>query len=128
MADAFDGIKYFTRDELKCPHCGECHMKPEFLVRIDTLRERFGKPLIVSSGYRCPEYNAMISHTGTTGPHTTGQAVDIVISGRDAYDLLSLALQMGFTGIGINQKGDYGKRFIHLDTLKGDTRPWVWTY
>ena len=31
-------------------------------------------------------------------------------------------------GIGISQKGKHKSRFIHLDTIDSDNRPWVWSY
>ncbi|MEO5330361.1 MAG: D-Ala-D-Ala carboxypeptidase family metallohydrolase, partial [Magnetococcus sp. THC-1_WYH] len=52
--------------------------------RLENLRREFNRPMPVSSGYRCPMHNARVSKTGFSGPHTTGQAVDIVISGEDA--------------------------------------------
>ena len=119
----------FTYGELAC-HCG-CGMIPqkEFIDRTQNLRTRYGKALHVTSGARCPAYNAKVSHTGTTGPHTTGRAVDFLIRGHEAYELLSLAFIDGFTGIGVSQKGD--SRFLHLDDLpdaEGQPRPWVWSY
>jgi len=104
-------------------------MSPAFLLQLDQLREAFGAPLIVSSGFRCPSYNAKVSETGMTGPHTTGKAVDFSIDRAAAYRLMRLALDMGFTGIGVQQKG--AARFLHLDTLTdapGQPRPTVWSY
>jgi hypothetical protein len=43
--------------------------------------------------------------------------------------VLRAALNAGFTGIGVKQKGK--GRFIHLDDIEdsGDRpRPWVWSY
>ena len=120
---------HFSRHELHCHcGCGQCQMDAAFMARLEQLRRAFGKPMRLSSAYRCPDYNARISHTGKTGPHTTGRAVDVLVSGEDAYRLVQLALEHGFTGIGISQKGPHEKRFIHLDDLDGTTRPWVWSY
>jgi len=121
--------EHFTDKELAC-HCG-CGMLPEqsFQDRLEVLRVRYGAPLAVTSGARCPDYNEKVAHTGRTGPHTQGRAVDISISGHEAFRLLSLAVVMGFTGIGISQKGT--SRFLHLDDLPevpGQPRPWVWSY
>ena len=124
-----DHSTHFSRSELQCHcGCGRCEMDAAFMVRLEQLRVAFGNPMHLSSAYRCPEYNARISHTGSHGPHTTGRAVDVLVSGEDAYRLVQLALELGFTGIGINQKGPREKRFIHLDDLDGPTRPWVWSY
>jgi len=120
---------HFSRAELQCHcGCGQCRMDTIFMTRLEQLRVAFGKPMRLSSAYRCPDYNERISKTGRTGPHTTGRAVDVLVSGEDAYRLVQLALEHGFTGIGISQKGAHENRFIHLDDMEGKTRPWVWSY
>ena len=119
----------FGRHEFACKGSGQCRMAPLFMDKVQLLRERYNKPMRISSGYRSPEHNAKVSSTGTEGPHTTGRAVDIMVSRGDAYLLLKLALEMNFTGIGISQKGE--NRFIHLDDLTEDEtapRPTVWSY
>lgn len=43
---------------------------------LDPLREKWGKPIIVTSGYRCPKLNTIIG--GASGSqHMKGEAVDI---------------------------------------------------
>lgn len=115
----------FSESEFACSHCGEVHMDPEFMDKMQALRDRIGR-IVVSSGYRCPEYNQRISSTGANGPHTTGRAVDVLAGTRKAYHILEDALDLGFTGIGISQRE--GSRFLHLDTLEDSPRPNVWTY
>ena len=102
-------------------------MDMRFILRLDRLRMEYGAPMRVTSGYRCPAHNNSVSSTGLDGPHTTGRAADIGISGEKAYHLLR---QVSFSGVGINQRGAYDKRFIHLDDLEGPEhpRPRIWTY
>lgn len=123
-------MKYFRAQEFACKHCGNIRMDPFFLERLDRLRERYGKPLVVSSGYRCPEHNAAVSSTGPAGPHTTGHAADVMVSRAEAHALLRVVFDMrAFTGIGVQQKG--ASRFIHLDdlpTAPGRPRPTIWSY
>lgn len=121
---------HFTDAELACK-CG-CGMKPSQTSqnRLERVRVRYGKPMIVSSGARCPAHNAQVSGTGLTGPHTKG-AFDIAVNGADALQVVQLMLEEGFTGIGISQKGPHGKRFIHGDDLPnepGQPRPTIWSY
>ena len=100
-----------------------------FMERIEKLRIQYGKPMRVTSAARCPEYNAAVSSTGGTGPHTTGRAIDLGVSRGEAWTVLRLAMIAGFTGIGVAQKGD--GRFLHLDDLgnaDGQPRPTVWSY
>jgi zinc D-Ala-D-Ala carboxypeptidase len=122
-------VRYFKPEEFKCKHCGANKMDRAFLVLLDELRHQCGFPLTVTSGYRCPVHNQKVSSTGADGPHTTGRAVDIGVSRHRAYDVLRHAMALGFTGIGIQQKG--ASRFIHLDTLTEPDhapRPTVWSY
>jgi len=81
----------------------------------------------ISSGYRCPAYNDAQSTTGRNGPHTVG-AVDVLISGSDAWDLIRAAMDLGWYGLGVRQHGDIGERFVHLDRLESGPRPWIWSY
>ena len=117
----------FTPYEMRCRGTGKISVVIEFMDRLQNLREVFGGPLVVTSGFRDPEYNNKISSTGLTGPHTTGRAVDIRISGEDVYSVVRLAYRFGFMGIGVHQRGDFKKRFIHLDDLT-ENRPRIWTY
>jgi uncharacterized protein YcbK (DUF882 family) len=116
---------HFGREELTCK-CG-CGFLPQqdFMDKVEQHRLSVGFPLAVSSAARCPDHNARVSGTGRSGPHTTGRAIDLAVSHGKAYMVLATALRMGFTGIGVQQKG--GGRFIHLDDL-ADGRPAIWSY
>lgn len=122
---------HFSDEELRCK-CG-CGGLPElgFMLKIERLRVEFGKPMTVTSAYRCPDYNEKVSSTGRNGPHTTGRAIDIAVERADAFELImavgrtDYALGLGITGIGVQQKG--GGRFIHLDDLT-EGRPTIWSY
>lgn len=116
---------HFSDAELTCK-CG-CGMLPQQTAvdRLELLRGSCGFPFPVTSGARCPTYNASVSSTGEDGPHTTGRAFDIAVSHEQAYILVKRALEVGYTGIGVSQKGN--SRFIHLDDLALG-RPRIWSY
>ncbi len=103
---------HFSENEMKCKGSGDCKMVPEFMEALESIRVELDKPLIVSSGYRCPEYNDEVSSSGLTGPHTTGRAVDVVVNGGDALKVVELAIKHGMTGIGVSQKGITVKDFF----------------
>ena len=115
--------RYFTSDEMKCQHCGKENWQPEFMEELDILRRSFGKPMIVTSGYRCPEH-PIEAKKERPGAHSTGLAVDIAVRGEDTIELTSLAYTLGFRRIGWNQKGN--SRFVHLD--KADLPNGSWSY
>jgi uncharacterized protein YcbK (DUF882 family) len=120
--------KYFKSDEFVCSHTGKSEMDEEFIFKLNQLRDNFGKPLNISSGYRDPTH-PVEAMKKAAGAHSTGQACDILIERQDAFKLLSLAFLVGFTGIGVNQKG--GARFLHLDTIESSParpRPTIWSY
>lgn len=43
---------------------------------LDPLRERFGRPIIVNSGFRCPELNKAVKGAATS-QHVKGEAADL---------------------------------------------------
>jgi len=53
---------------------------------LQPVRDHFGKPLIITSGYRSPELCLKIGST-TTSQHTKGQAADFEIGGIANKDL-----------------------------------------
>lgn len=121
-----DKENYFSPEELRCPCCNTYHFVSFTLDKLNELRRTLGFPLPVTSGYRCKKYN---EEKGYTQTHSTGQAVDIACSHKQAYEILKHAPAVGFTGIGIKQKGD--GRFIHLDDLEAGEkrpRPHIWSY
>ena len=120
--------KNFTAKEFACSHCGANEMQAEFMDMLQTLRLQFNKPIVITSGYRCEQHPNEINKL-QRGAHTYGCAADIAVQGADAYNLLHLAFERGFSGIGVQQKG--ASRFIHLDNCKsgnGLLRPAVWSY
>ena len=115
---------HFSQDELRCScGCEFTGMDEEFMILLEELRVIYNKPLILSSAYRCPDYNTEVSSTGLFGPHTTRKAVDIKCSAGNAHRILEIAGSLGFAGIGVSQRGGHSSRFIHLDT-RGEG--WNW--
>lgn len=116
----------FKASEFDCKHTGLNRMQPEFMDLLQALRTRYGKPMIITSGYRDPMH-PVEARKGSPGTHTLGLAADVACHGADAHQILRLALDMGFTGVGVNQHG--ASRFIHLDIATAPfSRPTVWSY
>jgi hypothetical protein len=89
--------KYFSIDELKCQHCGEHNMDESFMVKIEALRQDLDFPFVVTSAYRCKDH-IIERKKKAPGAHSTGHALDIAVSGDQAYRLLREALNVGMTG------------------------------
>ena len=123
----WDRLPNFTADEFKCRCCGIEDMKWAMMEKLQAMRKAADFPFVITSGYRCPQHNANVSPaTGLMGPHTTGHAVDIACRGKDARWIVVNHANFGFEGIGVAQRG--ANRFLHVDDLAGETRPWVWSY
>ena len=82
-------MKYFRTQELvrsttaeacgidNTPSAGAVPLMVELIDKVlDPLRERWGVPIYVTSGYRCPELNARVGGSKTSY-HLRGMAADI---------------------------------------------------
>ena len=94
---------------------------------LQELRNQMQGPLRVTSARRCDHHNNEVSTAKNkkNGVHTLGQAADVLISGEWAMVLFEKARLIGFSGIGLSQRGDHASRFVHLDTKP---RKALWSY
>ncbi len=106
----WDEIKYFTREEFRCP-CGKCGGFPvepeEALVRIaDKMRGDFGVPVIIvppdghsgGSGVRCQAYNDSLSGSASNSRHVQGKAFDFSAPGKTAAQIEAYLAQLKAAG------------------------------
>ena len=119
--------KYFTEDELKCRHTGECNMDDDFMKVLEAIREECAFGFVVTSAYRSPEH-PIEAKKSRPGAHASGKAVDILVNREQAFKVIEVALKHGVKRIGVAQKGDVGSRFIHLDMDETRASPRVWSY
>lgn len=88
-------MKYFTMRELTRSATAEAKgidntPTTEAAVRLttlvthvlDPLREMYGKPITVNSGYRCPQLNAAVGGAKTS-QHMRGEAADITAGSKE---------------------------------------------
>lgn len=59
--------------------CDKVIVERELIDVLEDIRAQFNKPVIVTSGYRTPEYNAKIGGAKNS-QHTKGTAADIKVS------------------------------------------------
>lgn len=96
-------LNYFKMVEFDSPDVigSSRFMNPQFLLRLDELRRRVGKPFVITSGYRTQAYNAKIGGVKYSG-HTKGLAVDIRCADSALkWEILKNAFEMDFGQIGI---------------------------
>lgn len=101
-------MKYFTIEELTrstTATAREINNTPtpeikanlERLVEkvLDPLREKYGKPITVNSGYRCPELNKAVGGSKTSD-HMNGFSVDITASCKKENAILFQIIKDNF--------------------------------
>lgn len=80
---------------------------------LDPLREAWGGPITVTSGYRCPELNKAVGGVSTS-MHTQGRAADITtgntLNNRRLYQLVQNLMLPFFELIG----NKYDFKWLHI--------------
>lgn len=95
---------------------------------LDPVREKYGKPIHVSSGYRCKQVNNSLKNASKTSQHMSGEAADIYTDAgpKGNYEVGRLIVQLGcfdqviFEDVG---KSDMLPQWIHVSwKRKGENR------
>jgi len=107
----------FSPAEIACRGTGQLKLHPEALDRLQALRDRLGKPLIVRSAYRSPEHNRAVGGAPRS-KHMDGTAFDIAMSNHDPTAFEAAAREVGFRGFGYYPRSG----FMHVDL--GPARSW----
>lgn len=119
--------EFFQPLELKCrcqrPECDALpSVVPELLRRADDCRRRYGAPMIVTSGLRCPWWNERQGGKPDS-EHLTGEALDIrCTTSVNRYALIDAAIMAGFRRIGL------AGNFIHLGVSHVLAQDVLWPY
>ncbi len=110
-----DLSEHFSRNEFVCHHCKTLPVDVTELVHLlEHIRGITGRPLIVVSGYRCPEHNQAVGGARAS-QHLLGRAADL----RERVVTSEQARQQGARGIG--RRGGYA---VHVDVRAGTPRVW----
>ena len=90
---------------------------------LDPLRERYGHPIYVSSGYRCPRLNKAVGGSETS-QHVTGEAVDIYVAdAKGKAELFAIIKHLLPFDQLIWEKGnDEAPEWIHVSYREGENR------
>ena len=95
---------------------------------LDPVRERYGKAVHVSSGFRCAKVNGGLPNSSKRSQHMAGEAADIYTDAgpKGNYELGQLIAKLGnydqliFEDVG---KGDMLPQWIHVSwKRRGDNR------
>ena len=105
-------MKYFKYSEFDSPDqpgSGELYMDQEFLNALDLIRDNYGYPMKVNSGYRSEAHNIAVKGVPNS-QHRKGLAADIHINSQEEGNVIEALARKHMLG-GV---GRY-RNFIHLD-------------
>lgn len=107
----------FSPAEIACRGTGKLLINEPALDKLQALRDRLGKPLIIRSAYRSPEYNRAVGGA-TRSKHMDGAAFDIAMTNHDPVVFEAAVREVEFLGFGFYPR----LGFIHVDL--GPARQW----
>lgn len=105
---------HFLMSEYACDCDGYCdgwpaQMSPALLERIEALRCALNRPVIITSGVRCPERNAEVGGILYSW-HLSGHAADLYCPGVSMAELAETAEDLG---LGVLPY--YGSGYVHVE-------------
>ena len=81
---------------------------------LDPIREKFGKPITVTSGYRCEKLNKLVGGKPNS-QHLKGQAADLVgDTNTKTKELFEIAKQLGNFDQLLFEKNSKGSIWVHI--------------
>ena len=107
----------FQYKEFDCQGKGCCSttiIDEKLVAYIQQIRDHFGKPVTVTSSYRCEIHNKRVGGA-TKSYHMQGKAADIVVQGVSSREVAKYAESIGILGIGLYETFADGY-FTHIDT------------
>lgn len=117
----------FSKEEFDCKHTGLNDMRPEFMDLLQEIRNRYARPIIITSGYRHPSH-PVEAKKSKPGAHSYGVAADIRIRGVECMELFFICHALGIRRVGLKQNSM--TRFMHIDIadrILGYPQS-IWTY
>jgi uncharacterized protein YcbK (DUF882 family) len=118
--------EYFDSEEFECqcsyPDCIEQRIAEELIDKLEGCRREVGKPVVVTSGFRCDKHQADLSNTPgiktvAKSTHPLGHAADIKCR---LMTPLRAAVESRFKAIGV------ARTFLHVDLRDDKKRRWTY--
>lgn len=107
----------FRVSEFLCKGAGCCthgQIDDKLVEILQKIRSHFGKPVHISSAYRCSKWNKAVGGVSNSY-HCYGQAADIKVDDIAPAEVAKYAESIGVLGIGLYET-DVDGHFVHVDT------------
>lgn len=108
---------HFKDKEFACKHCGEIKLDSHLLAILELVRLRYGKPVIITSGYRCETHNKNVGGAPKS-KHMLGIAADIKVKNVEPSEVYRFLNDTFPSSLGIGLYSGW----VHVDTREERAR------
>lgn len=119
LSKNFDRREFACKGENCCGHSAP--VDPDLIAALQLLRDRIGRPLSVTSGFRCNRHNAVVGGADNS-LHTLGMAADVIPPENLSPEQMAVIAEeidrFKNGGIGIYQE------WVHLDVRRTGKARW----
>lgn len=118
-----DLSRNFNTKEFRCKcGCGKVRVDPRLVKGLQCMRDNYGGPIKITSGFRCEAHNEAVGGASDSA-HLVGAAADLSVeTSKQRFRLVREAVNAGFTRIGI------GSTLIHVDVSVSHPQNVMWVY
>ena len=102
-----------TEFACKCGRCKTALVDDVLVAQLQAIRNHFGKPVNITSGYRCAAHNKAVGGDPNSS-HMQGMAADVVVTGVKPGEVAKFAESMGVVRVGLYDS------FVHIGS--GDVK------
>ena len=102
-----------TEFACKCGRCKTALVDDVLVAQLQAIRNHFGKPVNITSGYRCAAHNKAVGGDPNSS-HMQGMAADVVVTGVKPGEVAKFAESMGIVRVGLYDS------FVHIGS--GDVK------
>ena len=103
------------------------NLKALCLNVLQPLRDKLGKPMIITSGYRNSQVNKLVGGASNSG-HLTGQAADFIVKGMTPAQVVEFIKKSGVKFTQLIEEYNLNTSWTHVSYNKNDLKCEVLCY